>query len=77
MAEEVIGQMSNVWELYQMISQIYPSPDDLCRRPLLENEVFLMQEGDDMELRRYRIVDADGNEFKWPLKLISNIRVVM
>ena len=30
-----------------------------------------------MELRRYRIVDADGNELKWPLKLISNTRVVM
>ena len=56
---------------------IYPDPDALRKRSLRGDNAFLTQEGDEMEMRQYRIVDADGNEIKWPLKLVSNTRIVI
>ena len=77
MAEEIIRQIRNWCELYEAVQEIYPSLDDLRRRSLPGNEAFLVQEGEEEELRQYRLVDADGNEIKWPLKLISNTRIVI
>ena len=77
MAEEIIRRMRNLWELYEVIQQINPSPDDLRSRSLPGHETFLVQEGEEEELRLYKIVDADGNEIKWPLKLVSNTRIVI
>ena len=76
MAEEVIRQMRNLWEVYEFIEQTYPSPEALRSRSLPGNKSFLVQEGGDEEYRQYRIVDADGNELKWPLKLVSDTRIV-
>ena len=62
MAEEIVREMRNLWEVYETIQQIYPNPDALGRCSLPGNNAFLTQEGDEMEMRRYHIVDADGME---------------
>lgn len=85
MAEEIVRQMRNLWELYDTIQQIYPDPNHLRTHSLPGHQTFLVQEGGEEELRQYRIVDfalasandADGNEIKWPLKLVSNTRIVI
>lgn len=77
MAEEIIREMKNVWELYQVFEQIYPSSDGPRHQHLPGHETFLVQEGDELETRQYRIVDADGNALKWPLKLVSDTRIVI
>ena len=40
MAEEIIREMRNPWELYDVIQQIYPSPDALHKRALPGHEAF-------------------------------------